>query len=243
MVYLDNAATTAMFPECVDIIKKYAVDEFYNPSALYAPALTAAKAVKSAREKLAAVLGCNADNIVFTASGSEADNFAIFCGPRRKKGKVIISAVEHAAVFNSAKALADKGYELIVAPVDVYGRVLFDEFVNLLDENVVFVSIMHICNETGALNDIKRLCGEVRKRCPDAIFHSDGVQAFCKLRFSVKDLGVDLYSVSGHKIHAPKGIGALYISLKLNLQPFIYGGGQERNLRFRICCRTHVQRC
>lgn len=231
MVYLDNAATTAMFPECVDIIKKYAVDEFYNPSALYAPALTAAKAVKSAREKLAAVLGCNADNIVFTASGSEADNFAIFCGPRRKKGKVIISAVEHAAVFNSAKALADRGYELIIAPVDVYGRVLFDEFVNLLDENVVFVSIMHICNETGALNDIKRLCGEVRKRCPDAIFHSDGVQAFCKLRFSVKDLGVDLYSVSGHKIHAPKGIGALYISPKLNLQPFIYGGGQEKNLR------------
>ena len=215
MIYLDNAATTAMFPECVDIIKKYAVDEYFNPSALYAPAITAAKAVNKARGQLAKALGCAADNIVFTASGSEADNFALVCGPRKKKGRIIISAVEHAAVFNCAKALADKGYELI----------------KLLNDDVVLVSIMHVCNETGALNDIEQLCAEVRKRCKDAIFHSDGVQAFCKIPFSVKDLGVDLYSVSGHKIHAPKGIGALYIRSGLNLQPFIHGGGQERNLR------------
>ncbi len=231
MIYLDNAATTVMFPECADIIRKYAVDEFYNPSALYAPALTAAKAVKSAREKLAKVLGCLADNIVFTASGSEADNFAITCGPRRKMGKIIISAVEHAAVFNCAKAMADRGYELVVAPCDNYGRVVEEEFIKLLSADVVFVSIMHVCNETGALNDIKKLCYEVKKRCPDAVFHSDGVQAFCKVRFSVKDMGVDLYSVSGHKIHAPKGIGALYIAPGISLQPFVYGGGQERNLR------------
>lgn len=231
MIYLDNAATTAMFPECVDIIKKYAVDEFFNPSALYAPALSSAKAVRTARENVAKALGCNADEIVFTASGSEADNFALSCGPRRKKGKIIVSAVEHAAVFNCAKAVADRGYELEIAPCDACGRVIFDKFVDMLDENVVLVSVMHVCNETGALNDIKALCAEVRKRCPDAVFHSDGVQAFCKLSYSVKDLGVDLYSVSGHKIHAPKGIGALYISPKLNLQPFVYGGGQERNLR------------
>lgn len=231
MIYLDNAATTAMFPECVDIIKKYAVDEYFNPSALYAPAITAAKAVKEARGQLAKALGCAADNIVFTASGSEADNFALVCGPRKKKGMIIISAVEHAAVFNCAKALADKGYELCVAPCDNYGRVNKEEFIKLLNDDVVLVSIMHVCNETGALNDIRQLCAEVRKRCKDAIFHSDGVQAFCKIPFSVKDLGVDLYSVSGHKIHAPKGIGALYIRSGLNLQPFIYGGGQERNLR------------
>lgn len=231
MIYLDNAATTAMFPECVDIIKKYAVDEYFNPSALYAPAITAAKAVKEARGQLAKALGCSADNMVFTASGSEADNFALVCGPRKKKGRIIISAVEHAAVFNCAKALADKGYELCVAPCDNYGRVNKEEFLKLLNDDVVLVSIMHVCNETGALNDIEQLCAEVRKRCKDAIFHSDGVQAFCKIPFSVKDLGVDLYSVSGHKIHAPKGIGALYIRSGLNLQPFIYGGGQEKNLR------------
>lgn len=231
MIYLDNAATTAMFPECVDIIRKYAVDEYFNPSALYAPAITAAKAVKGAREQIAKALGCQADSIVFTASGSEADNFAITCGPRRKKGRIIVSATEHAAVFNCAKAMADKGYELCLAPCDKFGRVITEEFVKLLNEDVVFVSIMHVCNETGALNDIKTLCREVKERCPDAVFHSDGVQAFCKVDFSVKDLGVDLYSVSGHKIHAPKGIGALYISPRLNLQPFIYGGGQERNLR------------
>lgn len=231
MIYLDNAATTAMFPECVDIIKKYAVYEYFNPSALYAPAITAAKAVKEARGQLAKALGCSADNMVFTASGSEADNFALVCGPRKKKGRIIISAVEHAAVFNCAKALADKGYELCVAPCDNYGRVNKEEFIKLLNDDVVLVSIMHVCNETGALNDIEQLCAEVRKRCKDAIFHSDGVQAFCKITFSVKDLGVDLYSVSGHKIHAPKGIGALYIRSGLNLQPFIYGGGQEKNLR------------
>ena len=232
MIYLDNAATTAMFSQCLDIYKKYAVDEYFNPSALYAPALTTAKAVKCAREQIAKALGCASDNVVFTASGSESDNFAITCGTRRKKGKIIVSATEHAAVFNCAKAFAkSRGYTFVVAPCDNYGRVKNDEFVKLLDEEVAFVSVMHVCNETGALNDIKSLCAEVRKRCPDAVFHSDGVQAFCKLKFSVKDLGVDLYSVSGHKIHAPKGVGALYISPKLNLHPFIYGGGQERNLR------------
>lgn len=232
MIYLDNAATTAMFPQCLDIYKKYAVDEFFNPSALYAPALTAAKAVSSAREKIAKTLGCSAENLVFTASGSEADNFAITCGTRRKKGKIIVSATEHAAVHNCAKAFAElRGYTFVVAPCDPYGAVIFDKFVDLLDEEVAFVSVMHVCNETGALNDIKSLCAEVRKRCPDAVFHSDGVQAFCKLKYNVRDLGVDLYSVSGHKIHAPKGIGALYISPKLNPRPFIYGGGQERNLR------------
>lgn len=231
MIYLDNAATTAMFPECVDIIRKYAVDEYFNPSALYAPAMIAAKAVKGAREQLAKALGCLADNIVFTASGSEADNFALTCGPRKKKGRIIISAVEHAAVFNCAKAMADKGFELVVAPCDNYGRVIEEEFIKLLNDDVVLVSIMHVCNETGALNDIKKLCAETKKNCRDAVFHSDGVQAFCKVPFSVKDLGVDMYSVSGHKIHAPKGIGALYIAPGLNLQPFIYGGGQEKNLR------------
>lgn len=231
MLYLDNAATTAMFPECLDIFKKYAVEEYFNPSALYAPALTSAKAVRSAREKIAKALGCQADNIVFTASGSEADNFAITCGPRRKKGKIIVSATEHAAVYNCAKAMTERGYELSVAPTDKYGRVDFEKFVQLLNEDVVLVSIMHVCNETGALNDIKALCTEVKKRCPDAVFHSDGVQAFCKNDFSVVDLGVDLYSISGHKIHAPKGIGALYVSPKIALKPFVYGGGQEKNLR------------
>lgn len=232
MIYLDNAATTAMFPQCLDIYKKYAVDEYFNPSALYAPALTAAKAVKSAREQIAKALGCSADNVIFTASGSEADNFAITCGTRRKKGKIIVSATEHAAVYNCAKAFAEAGgYTFAVAPCDRYGAVIYDEFVKLLDEDVAFVSVMHVCNETGALNDIKALCAEVKRRCPDAVFHSDGVQAFCKLKVNVADLGVDLYSVSGHKIHAPKGVGALYISPRLNLHPFIYGGGQERNLR------------
>lgn len=231
MIYLDNAATTVMFPECADIIKRYAVDEYFNPSALYAPALSAAKAVKTARGQIARALGCDSDEIVFTASGSEADNFAITCSPRHKKGRIIISATEHAAVFNCAKSMADKGYEVVVAPCDRYGRVVEEQFVRLLTEDTVLVSVMHVCNETGALNDVKKLVSEVRKHCPDAIFHSDGVQAFGKFRFSVRDLGVDLYSVSGHKIHAPKGIGALYISKKTSVRPFVYGGGQEKNLR------------
>lgn len=231
MIYLDNAATTAMYPECLDIYKKYAVEQYFNPSALYTPALTAANAVKDARAKIANVLGCKADELVFTASGSEADNFAITRGIRAKKGKIIISEVEHAAVYNCAKSMESKGYTVVTAPCDRFGRVDEEKFVSLLDDEVVFVSVMHVCNETGALNDIRKLVSLTKQRCPQAVFHSDGVQAFGKVDFSVKDLGVDLYSISGHKIHAPKGIGALYIKNGLNLNAFIFGGGQEKNLR------------
>lgn len=231
MLYFDNAATTKMYEECMQEIEKYLLKEYFNPSALYAPSLNVLNDIKSARSTVARLMGARAEEIIFTASGSESDNCAMFCAVKQKKGKVIISKVEHSAIYQCASELSARGFDVIFAPTDRYGRVIESEFAKLLDESVVLVSIIHVCNETGALNDIKKLVGLTKAVSPRAIFHSDGVQAYGKIKVNVHDLGVDMYSVSGHKIHAPKGIGALYIKSGLNLRPIIYGGGQERGLR------------
>lgn len=231
MLYFDNAATTRMYDECMQEIEKYLLHDYFNPSALYAPSLNVLNDIKSARANVARLMGAKGEEIIFTASGSESDNCAMFCAVKQKKGKIIISNVEHSAIYQCANELKVRGYEVLFAPTDKYGRVITSEFEKLIDENVVLVSIIHVCNETGALNDIKKLVSITKTHSPRAIFHSDGVQAYGKIKVNVHELGVDLYSVSGHKIHAPKGIGALYIKNGLNLRPIIFGGGQEKGIR------------
>ena len=231
MIYLDNAATTKMFDDCLDAYKKYAVDCFYNPSALYAKALEPYNAMNQARKTIASALGCDMSEILFTASGSESDNIALRSTIKFKKGRVIISSVEHAAINNTALYLQSKGYELVFAPCDRCGRVIIDEFKKLLTKDTVLVSIMHVCNETGACNDIKTISELAKSMSKDIIVHSDGVQAFGKIPVNVKALGVDYYSISAHKIHGPKGIGALYINKNSHPRTFIFGGGQENNIR------------
>ena len=231
MIYLDNAATTALDEKCLDIIREYNVERFYNPSALYRKAMESANAIKQARNSIAKSLGVKGEEIIFTASGSEADNIALLCSVRAKSGKVIIGSSEHSAVYNTALELKVRGYDVVFAPCDKFGRTDVGELEKLIDNTVVLISVMHVCNETGALNDLSAISKIIKAKAPRAIFHSDGVQAYGKIPVNLKSLGVDLYSISGHKIHAPKGIGALYCRSGLYLRTFVFGGGQENNVR------------
>lgn len=231
MIYLDNAATTALDEKCLDIIREYNVERFYNPSALYRKAMESANAIKQARNSIAKSLGVKGEEIIFTASGSEADNIALLCSVRAKSGKVIIGSSEHSAVYNTALELKVRGYDVVFAPCDKFGRTDVGELEKLIDNTVVLISVMHVCNETGALNDLSAISKIIKAKAPRAIFHSDGVQAYGKIPLNLKSLGVDLYSISGHKIHAPKGIGALYCRSGLYLRTFVFGGGQENNVR------------
>lgn len=231
MIYLDNAATTRLDDGCLETLKKYSCQEFYNPSALYRKAMDNSKAIKSARWIIAKSLGARCEEIVFTASGSEADNIALLCSLKAKSGKVIVGASEHSAVYNCALELKVRGYDVEFAPCDKYGRTDMAKLQAMLDEKVILVSIMHVCNETGALNDLATISKLIKLKSPRAIFHSDGVQAYGKIAVDVKALGVDLYSISGHKVHATKGIGALYCRSGLYLKTFVYGGGQENGVR------------
>ena len=232
MIYLDNAATTAMYPQCLNDFRKYGVEEFFNPSAYYAQAGANARAVENARKNILSALGAGeGSHLVFTASGSESDNIAMRCCLKKKKGRIIVGALEHAAVFNTAKALENEGYVLYVAECDRSGAVDVAKLLDMLDDDVVFVSIMHVCNETGAFNDVTAIAEEVERRCPRCVFHSDGVQAFLKVPLSLAATKIDLYSVSAHKVHGPKGVGALYLAPTLNASTFVYGGGQESGVR------------
>ena len=231
MIYLDNAATTALDEKCLDIIREYNVERFYNPSASYRKAMESANAIKQARNSIAKSLGVKGEEIIFTASGSEADNIALLCSVRAKSGKVIIGSSEHSAVYNTALELKVRGYDVVFAPCDKFGRTDVGELEKLIDNTVVLISVMHVCNETGALNDLSAISKIIKAKAPRAIFHSDGVQAYGKIPVNLKSLGVDLYSISGHKIHAPKGIGALYCRSGLYLRTFVFGGGQENNVR------------
>ena len=232
MIYFDNGATTKAYPECIKIIEKYLVEDFYNPSALYHNAIQVSKNLALVREKMLKRLNANEnDNFIYTASGSEADNLALLCVRKRKNGTIIISNSEHSAIYQCAKELEREGYNVLYAPVDKSGRVIISKFEKLLSKDVCLVSVMHVNNETGCINDIETISKLTKKYSPKAIIHSDGVQAFGKLKINVRKLGVDLYSISGHKIHAPKGIGGLYVKNGISLKPIIYGGGQEFNIR------------
>jgi cysteine desulfurase len=231
MIYLDNAATTKMRKECLEEIEKFSVKCFYNPSALYKPALEAAKSLKEARRTLLELLGDTNGGLIFTASGTEADNLALFCALKRKSGKIVVSEGEHAAVYNSALELRNRGYNVVCAPVKEDGGVDMGTLEGLIDAETDLVSVMHVSNETGAVNPLSEIAGIIKRKSPHALFHSDGVQAFGKIPFNIKDLGVDMYSISGHKLHGPKGVGALYVKAGVNLKPVIYGGGQEGGVR------------
>lgn len=231
MIYLDNAATTKMDELCIDSFIKYGVENFYNPSALYAPSVDNNRVVKNAREGLLHLLNASNGDLIFTASGTEADNLALFGTKKPKNSTIIVSAGEHSAVYNPALELKQKGFKVEFAPLNEDGGLNIAEFTKMLNPDVSLVSIMHVNNETGAVNDIEKISKLLKSLAPKAVFHSDGVQALNKVNINLDDLNVDLYSLSGHKVNAPKGIGALYIKKGINLNPIIFGGGQEKGLR------------
>jgi len=219
LIYLDNAATTRIYPEVAETIRKESVEDFFNPSALYKPSVALSVKIKNARESIKSALKAPDGELYFLSGGSEADNTALFCTRKPKGSKIIVGEGEHDAIINSANQLAQQGFDVRFAPINKDGSINVEEFEKLLDENVSLVSIMHVSNETGAVNDIAKLVRLTRKHCPKAVFHSDGVQAFGKIKVNLRALDVDLYTISAHKIHGPKGIGALFVKKGVSIKP------------------------
>ncbi len=229
MIYFDNAATTKPDRECLDRAEKYLTEYFYNPSALYAEGYALQRELEKTRKNLLNLIANESSyEIIFTSCGSEADNHALFCGGKR--GNVVTTLGEHSAIISTANELKQRGIGVRLAPLNADGSVNVEELLKLIDNKTSLVSVIHVNNETGAINDINAIAKKVKAINPNALFHSDGVQAFGKLPYRLsKD--VDLYSVSAHKIGAVKGCGALIKRKNLSLKPFIYGGGQEKGMR------------
>ena len=234
MVYLDNAATTRVCPEAAEAAVHMMTECFGNPSTTYKLGREAKAAVDKARGQIAKALGCQPDEVYFTSCGSEGDNWALISGARymRRRGKHIISsAVEHDAVRKSLDFLEKEGYEITRLQPDGTGAIPLEAVRAALQPDTILVSLMMVNNETGAVNDIAAVARMLKAENSIALLHTDAVQGFLKVPFSAKTLGADMITISGHKIHAPKGIGALYIRSGLKLPPYILGGGQERGLR------------
>lgn len=230
MIYFDNAATTRVIPEAAQTVFKYLTEKYYNPSAMYHEALDVKNDLENARSVILNRIG-GEGKLYFTSGGTESDNLAFFGTKKKRNSRVIISAVEHAAVYQSAMSLKQAGFDVCVAPVDGSGKIDVEAFSELLNADTSFVSVIHVSNETGAVNDIGELARLTKRVAPRAIFHSDGVQAGGKIKIDLKSIPVDLYSLSAHKIGAPKGTGALYAAKGVHLNPIIVGGGQEDGVR------------
>src|SRR5262245_1827607 len=227
-VYLDNSATTPVLPEVFEAMQPYFGDRFGNASSIHRHGQETRAAVEAARESVAALLGCRAPEVVFTSGGSEADNLAIF-GLLRGVDHMITSTIEHHAVLNACKHLESDGYEVTYVPVDGRGLVDPDDVRRALRPNTRLVSVMMANNETGVLQPIEEI-GKIAAEA-DVYFHTDAVQAAGKVPLDVNQIGCDLLAISGHKIHAPQGVGALYVRKGTQLAPMLYGGRHERSRR------------
>ena len=230
MIYLDNSATTRTLDAAAEAAAKYMRQDFFTPSAAYSPAVEAERAVNAARSRLASMIHAAPEEIIYTSGGTESNNTAIFGAlkARRGTGRIIVGATEHPSVYSAIMTL--KGpYNVTEARVDSTGTQDVNSLMSALSNDVAFVSIMHVNNETGAINDIPSIYKAVKQRAPGAIMHVDGVQGFLKVPFDARYC--DMYSISGHKFHAPKGVGALYIKRGVRFAGGQIGGGQERNLR------------
>ena len=235
MIYLDNSATTKPCCEAVEAMTNALTVGWANPSALYGFGIDAAHALRTARHQMAAAMGAEPDRVFFTSGGTEADNWAIFGTVKRlgKRGKhIITTAMEHHAILNCMKELESQGYEVTYLQPDSLGNISLADLKAALRKDTILVSIMMVNNEVGSVMPIAQMAKLTHKLCPDAYFHTDAVQGFLKIPFAAKTLGADLISVSSHKIHGPKGAGALYISPRLrSFPPYLYGGGQEGGFR------------
>lgn len=232
-VYLDHNATTPLDPEVLEAMLPYLGKKFGNPSAVYSLGREARKTVEESREAVARILGTKkSESVCFTGSGSEADNMAlrgVVTANRDRGNHIVTSAVEHSAVLNTCKALEEEGFEVTYVKPDGYGMVLPGAVAEAVRDDTILISIMHANNETGTINRVAEIGKIARSR--DILFHTDAVQSFCKVPFTVDELNADLVSVSAHKIHGPKGVGALYVRENVRIKPVIAGGHQELGLR------------
>jgi len=231
MIYLDNNATTPIDPAVAEKMSQFIKEHFGNPSSLYPIGRKVKEIITEAREVIAKAIGAVRTEIIFTASGTEADNFAIrgVLDAFPEKNEIITSAIEHPAIMNTASYLEEKGAKVTYVPVDKYGTVDIDFLKNAITSKTALISVMHANNEVGTIQPIEKISKIAKER--GVLVHTDAVQAFGKIDVNVNKLGIDLLSISAHKIYGPKGVGALYIRKGTNIGPLIYGGSQEREMR------------
>ena len=234
MIYFDNSATTRCSDGAMKIMQECLQENFGNPSSLHNMGYRGKDYLKESREIIAGILKCQPKEIYFTSGGTEGNNLAIRGAAEAKKrlGKHIITTkIEHASVLNPVKALEKEGFEVTYLGTDEYGVVSLDELKAALREDTILVSMMMVNNEIGSLQPVAEACKIVKKANPDIIFHTDCIQAFGKMTIIPKKLGIDILTVSGHKIHGPKGSGFIYIKDKVRVVPQILGGGHESGMR------------
>ena len=230
-IYFDNSATTRVSPEAARRALELMTEEYGNPSSLHRRGFLAEQALAQARGEIARILGAEPEEVAFTSCGSEGNNLAVIGGAmaaRRRGNKVVTTAVEHESVLAPVRHLSENGFEAVYLPPRAGGAVDPEEAAAAVDEKTVLLSVMHVNSETGAVNDLRAIARAARRNNPRLLIHADCVQSFGKLPVSPKSWGVDFVTLSGHKIHAPKGIGAIYAAKGSRLLPLCYGSGQER---------------
>jgi len=230
MIYLDNASTTLPLIEVVNEIENAYRNDYFNISAKYSPAKMVGRKFSALKSRLISLLGADGGEIIVTPSATIANNLVMLSNNPKAQTKIIVSAGEHPSVYECAKRLEAQGAKVVFCPLKPSGHVDELKFSEMVDESVGFVSIMHVNNETGAINDIKKLALIAKSKNPNCLVHADGVQAFGKIPVNLSELGVDYYTISGHKINGPKGVGVLWAKSLTKLKPLILGGGQEQNL-------------
>ena len=233
-VYLDNSATTRCYTNVRELVGKVMCDDYGNPSSMHKKGVDAEKYVRESKEIFAKLLKVQEKEIFFTSGGTESDNLALIGCARAncRAGKhLITTTVEHPAILNTMQHLESEGFRVTYLPVDTEGRVKLDALKRALCEDTILVSIMHVNNEMGAVQPIEEAAQIIKHYNPRILFHVDAVQGFGKYRIHPKRMGIDLLSISGHKIHGPKGTGVLYISEKVKIKPIVFGGEQQKNVR------------
>lgn len=230
MIFLDNASTTQVYDDTLEVYCKYSKELFFNPSAPYKCANDIKSTIDKATKDILKFLNGEANSkLIYTSCATESNNTVLLNQLNKRYKKILISIGEHSSIYNLMQEVKNKGYEIQTINLTKDGTVDIEDFKNKMDNEVGLVSIMHVSNETGAINPIKELVKIAKSINPNCIFHCDGVQAMCKIKVDLKDLGVDMYTFSGHKIHAPKGIAGLYT--KIDIHPYLIGGGQQSSLR------------
>lgn len=232
--YLDNAATTKPFISVKEMVIKTLEEDYGNPSSLHKKGIDAEKYIKEAKEEISKALKVESKEIIFTSGGTESNNLALIGGAlanQRAGRHIITTQIEHASVHNPLRFLENYGFCITYLSVDSYGLVKMEELEEAINQDTILVSIIYVNNEIGSVQPIEQIAKIIKKKNPDILFHVDAIQAFGKYRIFPKRQGIDLLSVSGHKIHAPKGIGFLYHRDKVKLKPILYGGGQQKEMR------------
>ncbi len=232
--YLDNSATTRCFDETIKAVEEEMKTYYGNPSSMHKKGFEAEKKIREVTKIIASTLKCEESEIIYTSGGTEADNMALIGIARayKRQGKhIITSSIEHAAILQTAEFLKEEGFEITYLPTDEKGIVDLEELKKSVREDTILVSIMGVNNEIGTVQPIEEISKIVKEKNPSALFHVDAVQAYGKIKLIPKKMGIDLMSVSGHKIHGPKGVGFLYVSYKTKIKPIIFGGGQQKALR------------